>query len=274
MSKMMVSVVVFWMGFAASTSQAMDVYDWRAKTEGICAQSFRMLERQILGNMAGGRPENLVVEKLSQYVPAVQEIGEIDATTAQVVIKSLVHSFFTDSDLRLPIYTINSVQEARMKCSASIVHYDPDGSKAEAYKHVRAERQRKKNEQNKIKAKEREKRQQEEEKVQLEEKKKQEDEANARAAEDARIRQEEENARLEEQRRLKAEEEAREQQALEKNRAEVAERQRQQDETIKNMLKNTRTDEDIAREQAEQKQKDDEAKKTNSGLGGFIKGLF
>jgi len=46
---------------------------------------------------------------------------------------------------------------------------------------------------------------------------------------------------------LNAEEEARKQQALEKNRAEVAERQRKQDETIKNMLKNVRTDEDIAR---------------------------
>jgi len=89
--------------------------------------------------MAGGRPENLVVDKLNDAVPIVQTLGEVDAPAAQIVVKSLVHSFFTDSDLRLPIYTINSVQEARMKCSASIVRYDPDGGKAEAYKNVRAE---------------------------------------------------------------------------------------------------------------------------------------
>jgi len=274
MRKIMMFVVTLCMLLAASASRAMDVYDWRAKTQWICAQSFIMLERQILGNMAGGRPENLVVDKLNGYVPTVQAIDETDVMTAQIVIKSLVHSFFTDSELQLPIYTINSVQKARMKCSADVVIYDPDGGKAEAYRNVRAEEQRKINEQKKVKAKEREKKRQVEEKARLEERKKHEDEANARAAKDARIRQEEEKARQEEQRSLKAEEEARRQQSLEKNRAEVAERQRQQDETIKKILKNVRTDEDIAREQAEQKQKEEEARKANSGLGGFIKSLW
>jgi len=32
------------MALTVSTSQTMDVYDWRARTEWICAQSFRMLE--------------------------------------------------------------------------------------------------------------------------------------------------------------------------------------------------------------------------------------
>lgn len=118
MRKMIVYVVALWMSLVASTSQAMDVYDWRAKTAWICVQSFKMLERPILGYMAGGRPENLVVEKVKDAVPGIQELGEIDAATAQIVVKSLVHSFFTDSELRLPIYTVKSVQRARMACSA------------------------------------------------------------------------------------------------------------------------------------------------------------
>lgn len=274
MRKMIVSVVALWMSLVASTSQAMDIYDWRAKTEWICIESFKMLEHPILGNMAGGRPENLVVEKVKQVVPRIQEIGEIDAATAQIVVKSLVHSFFTDAELRLPIYTINSIKRAKMDCSANVVRYDPDGSKAEAYKSVKTEEQREKNEQAKVKAKIREKKEQEEEEAQSEEREKQYAEQMAREAEEVRFREERENARQEEQRRLKAEEEARIQQDTEKRRAEVADRQRQQDETIKNMLKNTRTSEDFAREAAEQKQKEEEAKKANSGLSGLIKSLW
>jgi hypothetical protein len=274
MRKMMMFVMALCMVLTAPASWAMDVYDWRAKTEWICAQSFTMLERQILANMVGGRPENLVVEKLKDAVPVVQNLGEIDTAAAQIVIKSLVHSFFTDEELRLPIYTIRSVQKARMSCSADVVRYDSDGSKAEAYKSVRAEEQWKKNEREKVKAKKRAQKRTEEERAQIEEQIKQEEEAKTRAAEEARIRQEEENARQEEQRRLKAEEEARQHQELEKNRAEVAERQKQHDAAIKDMLKNTRTDENIAREEAEQKQKEEEARKANSGLGGFIKSLW
>jgi hypothetical protein len=274
MKNVMMFIVALCVVLAVPASWAMDVYDWRAKTEWICAQSFTMLERQILGNMTGGRPESLVVDKLKDAVPIIQELGEIDAATAQIIIKSLVHSFFADPELRLPIYTVQSVQRARISCSADVVRYDPDGRKSEAYKNVRAEEQRKKNEQAKAKAIVREKKRQEEEKKQLEEQKRQEEENIVKATEQTRIRQEEENARKEEQRRLKAEEEAREQQALDKNRAEVAERQRQQEEAIKNMLKNIRTEEDFAREEAERKQKEEEAKKASSGIGGFIKSLW
>jgi flagellar biosynthesis GTPase FlhF len=195
--------------------------------------------------MAGGRPENLVVEKMKDAVPTVQNLGEIDVATAQIVVKSLVHSFFTDPELRLPIYTVKSVQNARINCSANVVRYDPDGGKAEAYRKIKTEEQRK-----------------------------QQKEVKAKAAEEARIQQEEEEARLERERQKKAEEEARQQQELEKNRAESAERQKQHEAAIKDMLKNTRTDEDIAREEAERKQKEEEARKANSGLGGFIKSLW
>jgi hypothetical protein len=231
---------------AGSVSQAMDVYDWRAKTEFICARSLSMLEWKIVASMAGGRPENLVVEKVKDTVPVIQAIGNTDVASAEIIVKSLVHSFFIDSE----------VQRAIMNCSANVVRYDPDGSKAEAYENVRAEEQRKKNEQANAKAKA---------EAKVREVERQEEE---------HARQEEENARKEEQRRLKAEEDAREQQELEKNRAEVAERQKQQSETIANMLKNTRTEEDFAREEAERKQKEDEAQKANSGLGGLIKSLW
>lgn len=274
MRKNIVFVVELCWVFAASASWAIDVYDWRAKTEWMCAQSFTMTERQILGSMTGGRPEDLVVDKLKDAVPLIQGVGEIDAATAQIIIKSLVHSFFTDQELRLPIYTVKSVQRARMACSAAVVRYDPAGGNAEAYKRVIAEEQRKKKEQAKAQAQLREKRQQEEERTRLEEQERQDAENKSNAAEQARVRQEEENARKEEERRLKAEEEAREQRDLEKNRTEVAERQKQQDAMIKDMLKNTRTDEDIAREEAERKQKEEEAKKANSGIGGFIKSLW
>lgn len=237
MNKMMIYVVVLWMTLAASTSQAKDVYDWRAKTEWICAMSFRILEQQIPANMAGGRPEKSVVDKLNDAVPTIQDMCETDPATAEIAVKSLVHSFFTDPELRLPIYTVRSVQKARMKCSANIIRNDPDGSKTEAYKRLKAEEQRKKDEQDELQTMEIEKRQQEEERAQLEKNKKQQEEAVAKAAEDARVRQEEDNARQEEQRRLKAEEDARMERDAEKRRAEVAERQRQQDAIIQNMLR-------------------------------------
>lgn len=238
MKKKMTFFVVLCIMLAVSTaSQASDVYDWRAKTEWICAQSFKMLERPILGYMVGGRPEHLVVEKVKDAVPGIQELGEIDAATAQIVVKSLVHSFFTDSELRLPIYTVRSIQKARINCSADIVRNDPVGGKAEAYQSVKAEEQRKKEEQDEIQAKEQEQKQQEEERAQLAEQKRQEEANKAKAAEEARIRQEEENAQQAEQRRVTEEEDARMQRDAEKRRAEVAERQKQKEAIIKSMLR-------------------------------------
>ena len=245
MKKIQVYVVALCMALAASVSWAKDVYDWRAKTEGICAQSFSMLERQISGYMVGGRPENLVIGKLKDAAPIVQELGEIDAATAQIVIKSLVHSFFTDPELRQPIYTIKSIQRARMACSADVVRYDPDGGKAEAYSKIKSEEQGKQQKENE-----------------------------AKASEEGRIQQEENEASQERDRQQKAEEKDRQQKALAKNRAEAAERKKQHDAAINNMLKNTRTDEGIAKDEAERKQKEEDAKKANSGVGGLIKSLW
>lgn len=245
MRKIIRYVVALCVIFTASSSGAMDVYDWRAKTEWICAQSFQITEKQISGYMVGGRPENLVAEKLKDAVPIVQSLGEIDAPTAQIVVKSLVHSFFTDPELRTPIYTIKSIQRARLTCSAAVVSYDPDGSKAEAYGKIKSETQRK--------------RQKEDE---------------AKAAEEDRIQQKEDEARLERDRQQRAEEDARQQQSLDKNRAEAAARKKQHDAAIRDMLKSSRTDEDIAKEEAAQKQKEEDAKKANSGVGGLIKSLW
>lgn len=126
-------VVIIMMGVTSSV-QAMDVYDWRANAENICHQSSQLLLRPISETMAGGRPENLVVERLQEAVPGIQDFGKVDKATAQIIIKSIVHSYFTDKRLSNPLnVSISSYQKIAKDCMNNVVRYDPDGKKYEAY---------------------------------------------------------------------------------------------------------------------------------------------
>lgn len=137
------SVLIFfvYIVLGASSILAMDIYDWRATTERMCADAFQVLEKPIKQALAGGRPEKLVVERVKDNESALQTLCSVDDKTAQIITKSIVHSFFMDERLRNPLnLSIESYQELHKKCSVAILKYDPDGKKAKEYNQSRTPR--------------------------------------------------------------------------------------------------------------------------------------
>ncbi len=111
----------------ATASWAEDVYDWRARMEGLCAQSFKFLDRPIQNAMTGGRPEKLVVEKIAslrEVIPTIQSLGYVDETTARIIVQSLVHSYFTDKRLLDPLnFSVESYRQVYRNCRDAVVRY-------------------------------------------------------------------------------------------------------------------------------------------------------
>jgi len=133
MKRIKAVIVAIFMVMTVSPISAMDVYDWRARTEGLCSgNTFKLLPIRTF--MAGGRPEHLVVEKMADAIPVLQELYEIDEKTAQIIIKSYVQSYFSDARMRNPLnLSVESYKKVFSKCSAAILKHDPDGRKAELY---------------------------------------------------------------------------------------------------------------------------------------------
>lgn len=52
-----------------------------------CVYTFGFLNGPIQGAMAGGRPDNLIIEKLKGYVPKVQSENSVDDVTARIMTR-------------------------------------------------------------------------------------------------------------------------------------------------------------------------------------------
>jgi hypothetical protein len=254
MIKQKIAAAAFSMMLLSSWSWAMDIYDWRAETQRICSGSCKRLDRAILANMAGGRPENLVVKKIKENngVQAVMDFG-VDDTTAQIIITSLVHSFFADARLRNPLNSdVGSYLKAFKNCSTAILKYDPDGSKTVVYWEQRQAAEEKLRAQKEAEQMEVERREQEEYAAKQE--------ASRKAAEEEREKKEQRAAELREareaqQKQAKAAREEERRIESEKAKARAAERQKQHEDEVNNLMRGTSRSDD------------------RSTVEGFIKGL-
>ncbi len=136
MKKFIVVSFVIILLFSASSVIAMDIYEWRAETEAMCNSGYQ-LRPMILHSMAGGRPETLVVNKMREenWIDGLSDGIGTDVNTANIIVRSVIHSMFIDKRLREPInLSRESYTQMFKRCSTAVLKYDPDGSKTERWR--------------------------------------------------------------------------------------------------------------------------------------------